>query len=88
MARPRSSAPTSSARPSSSRLIRSLEPDGVTISIGGEIGEVGKENSTEAELRAYLDGLNAELAKRAPGVAGISKVSVQTGTSHGGVVHA
>jgi fructose/tagatose bisphosphate aldolase len=67
-------------------LIRSLEPDGVTISIGGEIGEVGKENSTEAELRAYLDGLNRELGRLAPGVVGISKVSVQTGTSHGGVV--
>ena len=67
-------------------LIRSLEPDGVTVSIGGEIGEVGKDNSTEAELRAYLDGLNAALREAAPGVAGISKVSVQTGTSHGGVV--
>jgi fructose/tagatose bisphosphate aldolase len=67
-------------------LIRSLQPDGVTISIGGEIGEVGKENSTEAELRAYLDGLRSELDRLAPGAAGISKVSVQTGTSHGGVV--
>ena len=67
-------------------LIRSLEPDGVTISIGGEIGEVGKDNSTEAEFRAYLDGLNAALATAAPGAPGISKVSVQTGTSHGGVV--
>jgi fructose/tagatose bisphosphate aldolase len=67
-------------------LIRSLEPDGVTISIGGEIGEVGKENSTEPELRAYLDGLRRELDRLAPGGAGISKVSVQTGTSHGGVV--
>jgi fructose/tagatose bisphosphate aldolase len=71
-------------------LIRSLEPDGVTISIGGEIGEVGKDNSTEAELRAYLDGLRTELA-RGGGAGGdngvgISKVSVQTGTSHGGVV--
>src|SRR6476659_7544374 len=37
-------------------LIRSLEADGVTVSIGGEMGEVGKENSTEAELRAYLAG--------------------------------
>jgi fructose/tagatose bisphosphate aldolase len=67
-------------------LIRSLEADGVTISIGGEIGEVGKVNSTEAELRAYLDGLRRELARLAPGAIGISKVSVQTGTSHGGVV--
>ena len=71
-------------------LIRSLEVDGVTVSIGGEIGEVGKENSTEAELRAYLDGLRTELARDggaggSNGV-GISKVSVQTGTSHGGVV--
>jgi fructose-bisphosphate aldolase, class II len=67
-------------------LIRTLEPDGVTISVGGEIGEVGKENSNEAELRAYLDGLNRELGRRSPGAIGISKVSVQTGTSHGGVV--
>jgi fructose-bisphosphate aldolase, class II len=67
-------------------LIRSLERDGVTISVGGEIGEVGKENSTEPELRAYLDGLGRELSQRAPGAVGISKVSVQTGTSHGGVV--
>src|SRR4051794_38893301 len=66
-------------------LIRSLETDGVTISVGGEIGEVGKENSTEEELVAYLDGYRAELDRRAPGAAGISKVSVQTGTSHGGV---
>ena len=67
-------------------LIRSLEADGVTISVGGEIGEVGKANSNEAELRAFLDGLGRELETRAPGAIGISKVSVQTGTSHGGVV--
>ena len=66
-------------------LIRSLETDGVTVSVGGEIGEVGKVNSTVEELRAYLDGYNAELQKRAPGARGLSKVSVQTGTSHGGV---
>jgi fructose/tagatose bisphosphate aldolase len=66
-------------------LIRSLETDGVTISVGGEIGEVGKENSNEAELTAYLEGYRHELTARAPGAVGISKVSVQTGTSHGGV---
>ena len=37
-------------------LIRELETDGVTVSVGGEIGEVGKQNSTPEELRAYLDG--------------------------------
>jgi fructose/tagatose bisphosphate aldolase len=66
-------------------LIRSLEADGVTVSVGGEIGEVGKQNSTEGELRAYLDGYRRELDARAAGAIGLSKVSVQTGTSHGGV---
>jgi fructose/tagatose bisphosphate aldolase len=64
------------------RLIRSLQPDGVTISVGGEIGEVGKSNSTEEELRTYLDGY----LDRCGSIEPISKVSVQTGTSHGGVV--
>ena len=64
-------------------LIRSLEPDAVTISIGGEIGEVGKVNSTEDELRAYLDGYFGIL--HGSGLPGLSKVSIQTGTSHGGV---
>ena len=64
-------------------LIRSIEPDGVTISVGGEIGEVGKANSTEGELRAYLDGYFGML--HGSGLPGISKVSIQTGTSHGGV---
>jgi len=58
----------------------------LVISIGGEIGEVGKSNSTPDELRAYLDGFNREFAARAGKDAiGLSKVSVQTGTSHGGV---
>jgi fructose/tagatose bisphosphate aldolase len=68
------------------RYVRSLEPDGVTISLGGEIGEVGTENSTPEELRAFMDGFNRVLAERAAGMAGLSKISVQSGTSHGGVV--
>jgi fructose/tagatose bisphosphate aldolase len=66
-------------------LIRTLETDGVTISVGGEIGEVGHKNSTVEELEAYLAGYRRELDARAAGALGISKVSVQTGTSHGGV---
>jgi fructose/tagatose bisphosphate aldolase len=67
-------------------FIRSHEPQGVTISVGGEIGEVGGHNSTEEELCAYIDGYYVELEKAAPGAPGISKISIQTGTSHGGVV--
>ena len=69
-----------------SKFIRDLEPEGVTVSIGGEIGEVGGHNSTEEELRAYLDGFNQEFSDIAPGEIGLSKISIQTGTSHGGVV--
>ena len=69
-----------------SAYIRSLQPKGIEISIGGEIGEVGGHNSTEEELRAFMDGYKAEMAKEAPNAHGLSKISVQTGTSHGGVV--
>lgn len=68
------------------RFVRAAEPAGVTISIGGEIGEVGTENSTPEELEAFMTGFNATLAAQAPGMAGLSKISVQSGTSHGGVV--
>jgi len=66
--------------------IRKLEPEGITVSIGGEIGEVGEENSTEEELHAYLDSFEIDLKKIAPNAIGLSKISVLTGTSHGGVV--
>jgi fructose/tagatose bisphosphate aldolase len=66
--------------------IRKLEPKGVTVSVGGEIGEVGGRNSTEEELRAYIEGFRKELDKRGAGMTGLSKISIQTGTSHGGIV--
>ena len=43
---------------------------------------MGKKNSTEEELCAFTDGYNQALA----GATGISKISIQTGTSHGGIV--
>jgi fructose/tagatose bisphosphate aldolase len=67
-------------------FIRSHEPNGITISLGGEIGEVGGRNSTEPELRAYMDGFNDVFDELAPNAPGLSKISIQTGTSHGGVV--
>ncbi len=64
------------------KFIRGLEPKGVTISIGGEIGEVGQKNSTPEDLDAFMKGYNAGRGD----LTGISKISIQTGTSHGGVV--
>jgi fructose/tagatose bisphosphate aldolase len=66
--------------------VRELEPEGVTISVGGEIGEVGAHNSTVEELHAYMSGFVETLRRRHPGMPGLSKISVQSGTSHGGVV--
>ena len=66
-------------------FIRGLEPEGVTVSVGAEIGEVGMKNSTVEELHAFMRGYNRTLASLGDH-AGISKISVQTGTSHGGVV--
>jgi fructose-bisphosphate aldolase, class II len=66
-------------------FIREQEPDGVTVSAGAEIGEVGMKNSTVEELHAFMQGYNRSLAALG-NHPGISKISVQTGTSHGGVV--
>ena len=45
-------------------LIRDLEPEGITVSVGGEIGEVGGKNSTVDELQVFMDGYLEELKKR------------------------
>jgi fructose-bisphosphate aldolase, class II len=66
--------------------VRQQQPAGIDISLGGEIGEVGTENSTVEELHAFMDGFNRTLSRIAPGVEGLSKISVQSGTTHGGVV--
>ena len=65
------------------QFIRHLEPKGITISMGGEIGEIGHQNSTPEDLNVFMAGLKEKLGK---GLTGISKISVQTGTTHGGIV--
>lgn len=67
-------------------FIRKHQPEGVMVSVGGEIGEVGGKNSDVNELRAFMEGYNKALAELGEDLVGISKISVQTGTSHGGVV--
>lgn len=64
-------------------FIRGIQPEGIMVSVGGEIGEVGGKNSTVEDLKIFMDGYLETLS---PGTEGISKISIQTGTSHGGVV--
>ncbi len=64
------------------KFIRSIEPKGITISVGGEIGEIGSGNSTVGDLKAFMSVYRKYLS---PNMKGISKISVQTGTTHGGV---
>ncbi|MBL7081060.1 MAG: class II fructose-bisphosphate aldolase [Candidatus Omnitrophica bacterium] len=64
-------------------FIRHSQPRGIKVSVGGEIGEIGQKNSTPEELRGFIEGYQQRLPE---GVTGLSKISVQTGTSHGGVV--
>jgi fructose/tagatose bisphosphate aldolase len=66
-----------------SQLIRHVEPEGIVISVGGEIGEIGHQNSTPEDLQAFMTGLEEKLGDD---FVGISKISVQTGTTHGGVI--
>ncbi|MBN2180105.1 MAG: class II fructose-bisphosphate aldolase [Deltaproteobacteria bacterium] len=66
-------------------LIREIEPAGITISVGGEIGEVGTKNTTVEEFEIFMEGYLEELRKKGKNLKGISKISIQTGTSHGGV---
>jgi hypothetical protein len=63
------------------KQIRAEQPAGRIISVGGEIGEVGEHNSSAEEVHAYLGGVTALLS---PGTIGLSKLSIQSGTVHGG----
>lgn len=65
-----------------SDYIRHRQPNGVNVSLGGEIGEVGHKNSDIYELRAFMAGY----LKHARHKPGLSKISIATGTSHGGTV--
>lgn len=62
-------------------FVRSIQPENYQISIGCEIGHIGGKNSTASDFHAFMGGLNQGLS------IGISKIAVQTGTSHGGVVN-
>jgi fructose/tagatose bisphosphate aldolase len=65
--------------------IRSLEPKGITVSIGGEVGEIGGKNSTPEDLKVFIEGYDQELKKFGK-TEGLIKIAVQTGATHGGIV--
>lgn len=67
-------------------FIREIQPEGIVVSVGGEIGEVGGKNTTLEEFCAFMKGFRKQMDKYAAGQPGISKISIQTGTAHGGVV--
>ncbi|NOY65059.1 MAG: aldolase, partial [Nitrospirae bacterium] len=67
-------------------FIRAIEPEGITVSIGAEIGHIGGKNSTPEEAEAFMEGYITTLKDMGRSdLTGISKISVQTGTAHGGV---
>jgi fructose/tagatose bisphosphate aldolase len=66
------------------QFIRNLQPTGIEIVIGGEVGVIGGTNTTPTDLQAFLTAVQAALP---PDLPGLDKISAQTGTRHGGVVN-
>lgn len=65
------------------KYVRSIQPKNTVVSIGGEIGHIGGKNSTPEEFIAFMDGYLSLIKQDR--IESISKISVQTGTSHGGI---
>jgi hypothetical protein len=66
------------------QFVRGIEPKGVTISLGAEIGEVGHENTTPEELREFMAVYIEDLRARGNKLTPVSKISINSGTYHGG----
>ena len=61
--------------------LRASQPQSVHLTLGGEVGEIGGKNTSRADLQAFYQELTHCLPA---GVAGLDKISAQTGTMHGG----
>jgi len=58
-----------------------------TISIGGEVGEVGGENTKYPQVIAYMEMVKEHLESKGLSKApGFSKISINVGSAHGGVL--
>jgi hypothetical protein len=62
------------------QVIRS-HPQGGNCCVGAEVGEIGGANTSPNDLLAFMAELQQWIP---PGIRGIEKLSVQTGTTHGG----
>ncbi len=60
--------------------IHQIQPQ-IDVSIGGEIGHIGGKNSTPEEFEAFMKGYQKKVPEK-----GIIKISVQSGTTHGGII--
>jgi len=68
------------------KFVRALEPEGITISLGAEIGSVGHHTTTPEELRAFMETYPKAIATSGKSPVPVSKISVNSGTYHGGKV--
>jgi fructose/tagatose bisphosphate aldolase len=66
-------------------FIRQHEPEGADVVVGGEVGVIGGQNTTPQDVQAFMEAYQKALPR---GMTGLGKLSVQTGTRHGGVVRA
>jgi len=63
-------------------FIRKIEPKGLIVSVGGEVGEIGGKNTSLEEFKEFVEGYNQELSRYGR-LKGLIKIAVQTGTAHG-----
>jgi len=66
-------------------FIRKIEPKKLTVSIGGEVGEIGDKDTTVKEIKVFMDGYKKALSQYG-NLKGLSKVAVQARTVHGGTL--
>lgn len=71
-------------------FIRQYEKDHdlpCVVSIGGEVGEVGGENTQYPQVNAYLEMVKERATELGSGeTKGLSKISINVGSAHGGVL--
>lgn len=65
------------------KALRAQQPANIDLVLGGEVGEIGGENTSVEDLRVFHSLLQEKVP---PGMASLSKISAQTGTTHSGIV--